>query len=99
MDFYNFECMLLTYCIKVSGKVEGVFYRQTAREKATALGITGTVKNLESGEVEILATGTKDQLDAFLEWCGQGPPRAVVEKISYDQLSLKNFERFSVVRN
>ena len=91
--------MLFTYCIKVSGKVQGVFYRQSAREKANSLGITGTVKNLESGEVEIMATGTKEQLDAFLEWCRQGPPRAVVEKLSYDQLSLKNFEQFSVVRN
>ena len=54
--------MLQTISIVVKGKVQGVFYRQSTREKAKGLGIRGTVKNLENGNVEIIATGTPEQI-------------------------------------
>ena len=61
--------MLQTISITVSGKVQGVFYRQSAKEIAKEIGITGEVKNVANGSVYILATGTKVQLDNLVAWC------------------------------
>lgn len=91
--------MLLTYSILVSGKVQGVFYRQSTKEKATALGVSGTVRNLENGDVELIATGTKEQLEELVQWCRQGPPKAVVENLIVSELPLELYERFSVIRS
>ena len=90
---------MLTYSITISGKVQGVFFRQTARERASALGISGSVKNNDNGEVKIIATGTKDQLDDFLNWCRQGPPKAIVDNVNFKEIPLQEFERFSVIRS
>jgi acylphosphatase len=70
--------------ILIQGKVQGVFYRQSALAKATALGLTGWVRNLGSGEVEALAEGPPETVDAFLQWCEEGPPSASVEKVDVE---------------
>jgi acylphosphatase len=85
-----------TISITVSGKVQGVFYRQSTKEKAVASGITGTVENLKNGDVHIVATGTEEQLAALTTWCHQGPSRAVVNKVEIKELPLQLFERFSI---
>jgi acylphosphatase len=90
--------MLLTYSIIISGKVQGVFFRQSTKEKATASGITGTVSNLDDGRVRIIATGTKEQLDELVNWCQQGPPKARVEKVVAEEISLQNFRGFTIIR-
>jgi acylphosphatase len=90
--------MLLTYSIIVSGKVQGVFFRQSTKEKATASAITGTVSNLDDGRVKIIATGTKEQLDALVSWCHHGPPKAKVEKVITEEISLQNFRGFTIIR-
>ena len=82
----------------IAGKVQGVFYRQSTREKAQELGITGTVKNLPDGNVEIIATGTAEQLQQLTRWCNQGPPRAVVTKVSSTPLPLQSFKNFIIIR-
>ena len=82
----------------VEGKVQGVFYRQSTREKAAELGVTGTVKNLPDGTVEIIATGTPDQLEQLTQWCNHGPPRAVVTKVSSTPLPLQPFRNFIIIR-
>jgi len=64
--------MLQTISIKVTGKVQGVFYRQSALEKARVLGVNGTVCNLRDGAVQIIATATAAQLSQLLAWCRQG---------------------------
>ena len=88
---------MLTYHILVSGKVQGVYFRQSTKSKAEALGITGTVENLQDGNtVSILASGDKDQLDRFIEWCRQGPPMAIVEQVQTEELAPQVFERFSI---
>jgi acylphosphatase len=88
--------MQITLSITVTGKVQGVYYRQGAREKALELGLTGEVKNLRDGNVHIIATGTLEQLDAFTEWCKKGPPRAVVAGAEIIKIPLKLFERLYV---
>jgi acylphosphatase len=90
--------MQLTYSITVSGKVQGVFYRQSTKEKAITLSITGSVMNKKNGDVEIIATGSKEKLDELIDWCRQGPPKAVVKNVIVKELPLQSFERFVIQR-
>ena len=87
-----------TIRIKVEGRVQGVFFRQSAQEKALALGVKGTVKNCDDDTVEIIATGTNEQLDKLIAWCRQGPPKAVVTNVTTQELSLHQFNYFSIIR-
>ena len=90
--------MLQTVEINVSGRVQGVFYRQSTKEKALELGIKGKVMNLDDGNVKIIATGTKEQLNKLADWCKTGPPKARVTNVDVQELSLQSFENFSIVR-
>ena len=90
--------MQQTISILVRGKVQGVFYRQSAREKALALEITGIVCNRQDGAVYIIATGTKTQLDALLSWCRQGPPRALVTEVEWKEEEFRLYNGFRVER-
>jgi len=87
-----------TISIIVKGKVQGVYYRQTTQEKATTLGIRGTVRNLPDRSVKIIATGEKAQLDKLLAWCRQGPSRAEVSSIECREEELRDFPDFRVLR-
>lgn len=84
--------------IRVSGKVQGVFFRASAKDQADRIGVKGFVRNEPSGGVYIEAEGEGDQLKLFLDWCAQGPSRARVEKILTEELPLKNFDAFVVSR-
>ena len=89
--------MLQTISIIVKGKVQGVYYRQTTQEKATTLGIKGTVRNQPDRSVKIIATGTKEQLDKLASWCRQGPSRAEVSTIICYEEELTSFPDFRIV--
>ncbi|NOT51199.1 MAG: acylphosphatase [Chitinophagaceae bacterium] len=90
--------MLKTISVIVSGKVQGVFYRQNTKEKAVEFGITGEIKNLQDGNVSIIATGTEEQLNKLTDWCKKGPPRAVVTGVEVAEIALQPFEKFSITR-
>lgn len=62
----------------IRGKVQGVFYRAWARERATEFELTGWVRNRADKTVEIVSEGERKNLDAFIEWCNLGPPDAYV---------------------
>ena len=68
----------------VSGRVQGVCYRMYACEEAERLGITGWVRNLHDGKVEIAAEGEEASLDKFVEWCRLGPLHARVNGVRTD---------------
>jgi acylphosphatase len=87
-----------TIKVKIEGQVQGVFFRQSTQEKARELGIKGSVKNCDDDSVEIIATGTKEQLDKLVEWCWAGPPKANVINVVTQELSLQQFYNFSVIR-
>jgi acylphosphatase len=87
-----------TISITISGKVQGVYYRQGAKEKALELGLTGQVTNLRDGNVHIEATGNAEQLTAFTDWCKKGPPRAVVAGVEIIKIPLKQFDHFTIER-
>lgn len=65
----------------VSGRVQGVGFRYTALREARALGIVGFVRNLDDGDVEILAEGEETDLDRFLSWLHTGPSGAWIERV------------------
>ena len=63
---------------RVTGRVQGVFYRGSAQYRARELGITGYARNLDDGRVEVLACGEPLQIDTFVEWLWIGPSAASV---------------------
>jgi acylphosphatase len=64
----------------VAGRVQGVFYRASARDQAVGLGLAGWVRNLPDGRVEIVAEGDAERIAEFLDWCRVGPSRAQVDE-------------------
>ena len=64
--------------IKITGKVQGVFFRHTTRQQAKVLRLRGWVKNLPDGSVLCEAIGPEKSLLDLIAWCKQGPPRAQV---------------------
>lgn len=84
--------------IRVSGKVQGVFFRASTKDKADQLGIKGFVRNESNGDVYIEAEGESLALEAFVEWCSNGPERARVDEFTVDQATVKNFNVFAVSR-
>jgi acylphosphatase len=87
-----------TISITVSGMVQGVYFRQSTKEKALELGISGWVKNLPDGNVHIVATGTADQLDQLVQWCKQGPPHAKVTAVDVTEEAPQVFMGFVIQR-
>jgi len=65
----------------ISGKVQGVFFRQSTVDEATRLGLNGFAKNLADGRVEVVAEGDDDVLEHFAAWLHEGPPMASVTEI------------------
>jgi acylphosphatase len=90
--------MLQTVSLHITGKVQGVYYRQSARTKALSLGITGWVQNLPGQSVQIIATGRSGQLNEFMEWCKKGPPAAKVNQVTVTEQALEIFEEFMIRR-
>jgi acylphosphatase len=87
-----------TIRLTIKGKVQGVFYRATAKDVADLLGIKGWVKNLPDDNVEIRATGSEEILQKFIAWCKQGPPKATVDEVVVEELDLQEFNGFRIVR-
>jgi len=65
----------------VSGRVQGVFFRDTCERVASGLGVRGWVRNRPDGSVEVVAEGERAAVDRLLAWCGDGPPRARVDRV------------------
>jgi acylphosphatase len=67
--------------LTVTGRVQGVYYRASAAQRARELGLAGWVRNLPDGGVEALAEGPRADLEAFVAWCRRGPPAARVDAL------------------
>lgn len=67
--------------MKIYGKVQGIFFRKSAKIEAERLGITGWIKNLDDGTVETTVGGDQEKLKKFVAWCKKGPPFAKVENV------------------
>lgn len=82
----------------IKGKVQGVFFRASAKEIAQALDVKGWVKNTPQGDVEMFATGDEDALQQFIEWCKQGPKNAVVASVAVTSAKDESFDDFRILR-
>lgn len=71
----------------VSGRVQGVYYRQMTRQQARHLGLWGWVRNTPDGRVEVWAQGTADAVEQFVDWLWEGPPRASVAGVESEEAS------------
>lgn len=87
-----------TVRLTIKGKVQGVFFRATTKDIADDLGVNGWIKNLPDRNVEIRATATEEMLQQFIDWCKQGPPRAIVDNVIVDELGLEEFIGFRIIR-
>lgn len=65
----------------VSGKVQGVFFRSSTKDKADELGLSGWVKNLQDGRVEAVFEGEEGKVEKMVEWCRKGPEYAKVTTV------------------
>jgi acylphosphatase len=82
----------------ISGRVQGVFFRAHTLAQAQKLGVAGTVRNLLSGQVEVVAEGEESQIRALMDWCKQGPPMARVENTSWtDEPHRGEFSIFEII--
>lgn len=83
--------------IIVHGRVQGVFYRSSAQARALEFGLTGWVRNLLNGTVEIHAEGDQDTLDQFIEWCQQGPSSAKVIRCDLAWIAPQAMSNFKIL--
>lgn len=87
-----------TVRITVSGRVQGVFFRKFTKEKCEQLNITGEVRNLPNGSVQLLVTGTEPELNELIAWCRHGPSRAEVSDIWVETQPTTLFSDFRIMR-
>lgn len=88
--------MQKTVKFRVSGRVQGVFFRVSTKQQADTLELGGWVSNCKNGDVEGSATGEEEQLNLFIHWLGQGPGMAHVRKLQIDDCAYQTFDDFIV---
>ena len=82
----------------VAGRVQGVYYRAAAAERAATLELHGWVRNLPDGRVEAVAAGPIEALTEFAAWLWQGPPAARVDSVQVEEWSEAVPDGFSMQR-
>jgi acylphosphatase len=87
-----------TVHLEISGKVQGVFFRASAQEIAKLHKISGWIRNTRDKRVEALITGAEKDIQRFIEWCKEGPDRALVEHVTITNMALQTFDKFEVIR-
>lgn len=82
----------------IEGRVQGVWFRDSTRQEAERWGVTGWVRNVPDGRVEVLAEGPEEKVRNLIDWCRQGPPRARVNRVdeSFEEWQ-GGFESFDIV--
>jgi acylphosphatase len=82
--------------VRISGRVQGVFYRAACAERARAIGVSGWARNLRDGGVEAVFEGRPDQVRQMLDWCREGPPSARVDSVEVTDEPVEGVEGFRV---
>lgn len=82
-----------TLRLRIHGRVQGVWFRESMRQEAERLDATGWVRNAPDGSVEAMVQGSETAVDALVEWARRGPPQARVDRIEIELIETN--ERFS----
>ncbi|MDQ6842923.1 MAG: acylphosphatase [Bacteroidota bacterium] len=89
---------MITAHLDIKGKVQGVFFRGTAKKIAEKYRITGWIKNTVDGNVEAMITGEKSAVEMFIDWCKKGPENAEVDEVEVSYPDEISFKAFTVIR-
>lgn len=89
--------MLKRMTMTIHGRVQGVFFRESTKNKARELGVVGRVRNEPDGSVYVDAEGEEEKLRELLKWCRQGPSGARVNRVDHEFVpDLKGYQDFEV---
>ena len=87
---------MITVHVRISGRVQGVFYRAFAQERARALGVNGFVRNIPGGGVEAMLEGERKQVGELLKAMKSGPTGAIILGMEFSELESKGYEDFEI---
>ena len=87
---------MVRYRVLISGRVQGVFFRDSVRRAAVGQGVAGSAANRADGTVEAVFEGTPEAVEALVEFCRRGPPRAVVERLEVFEEESQGLEGFRI---
>ncbi|MDP1729218.1 MAG: acylphosphatase [archaeon] len=82
---------------KISGTVQGVFFRKFIADEAKKIGLKGHIRNLETGEVEVVAEGSPEKVDSIIACCKKGAPHSVVKKVDVQEMNHIGFDDFKIL--
>lgn len=83
--------------VRIEGRVQGVFFRESTRREAERLGVKGWVRNLDDGAVEALVEGEASRVEQLIQWCHRGPRAARVDHVTVtDEVAQGDLHGFSV---
>ncbi|MBA2250370.1 MAG: acylphosphatase [Chitinophagaceae bacterium] len=85
-----------TVHLLIKGKVQGVFFRASAKKEAARFGITGWIKNTDEGDVEARITASENELENFINWCKKGPDNATVNDVIITSKPPETFSGFVI---
>ncbi|HXR84762.1 MAG TPA: acylphosphatase [Hanamia sp.] len=88
-----------TVHLLISGKVQGVFFRESARKLAEKLNLKGWIRNRNDEKVEAVISGDENDVNDFINWCHTGPERAEVTQVIVSKQPETSFEKFKIIRN
>ena len=83
--------------VRVSGRVQGVWFRRSTKDKAVELGVTGWCRNCSDDSVEALFQGEQEVVQSIIDWCREGPKMARVDHVDIEWLdSVGEFNTFEI---
>lgn len=82
--------------IRITGTVQGVFFRESAKNMAEELGLSGFARNEPDGTVYMEVEGEEDRLEKFVSWCKDGPEHAKVDEVKVTRQPLNDFQGFGM---
>ncbi|MGI8865958.1 MAG: acylphosphatase [Rubrobacteraceae bacterium] len=80
----------------IAGRVQGIFFRDSTRQQANRLGLTGWATNLPDGRVEAVFEGPENAVREAVDWCAHGPEQAHVEDVSTEYEPPENLSGFEI---
>ena len=87
---------MISVHVRVSGRVQGVYYRAFTRDKAVALGVSGWVRNLPGGGVEAVLEGERQNVGELLKFMKSGPSGSMVLGMEFSELECKGYKDFEI---